>query len=149
MNFIKIHLRRKINNLVYRSSIAFFFERNQMILYFGFNPFSRNHESIIFYRQFKCFFFNSSQREQNYNLLRRFINIIRNTWRFLFLFHVSESYNINFTLNLWILIGLQINTNNFYYLIFSFFRFGDSTKFYFTIMFKITFSQNQNITIIK
>ena len=96
MNLIKIYLGRKINNLVYGSSVAFFFERNQMILYFGFNSFSRNHESIIFYRQFKCLFFDSSQREQNNNLLRRFINIVRNTGCFLFLFHWEKSYNINF-----------------------------------------------------
>ena len=75
MDFVEIHLRRKIDHLIYRSSVAFFLERDQMILYFRFDSFSDDDKPVIFDGKLKAFFFYSSQRQQNHNLLRRLIDL--------------------------------------------------------------------------
>gem|GEM_PF-2133361 len=90
MDLIEIHLRRKIDHLVYRSSVAFFLERDQIIFYFWFDSFSGYHKSIIFDGKLKRLFFYSSQWQQNDDLLRRFIDIIWDTRHFLFLLHGNE-----------------------------------------------------------
>ena len=81
MYFIEIHLGGKIYRLSNSSSITVLFQRDKMVFYFGLNPFSGNHKSIIFYFQRNAFLFHSSQRQKDNELLGRFINIIRDMWR--------------------------------------------------------------------
>ena len=63
MDLMEIDLRREVNDLIDRSSIAFLFERDQMFLYFGFHSFPGDDKPIVLDGEFEALFLDSSQRE--------------------------------------------------------------------------------------
>ena len=98
MYLIEIHLWREIYNLVYRSSIAFFLERDEIILHFRFDPLSGDDKPVILYIEFQGLFLDTSQRQQNDNLLGRFVDIIWYTRHLLCLLH-SGNYNVKYVIS--------------------------------------------------
>lgn len=90
MDLVEIDLRRKINGLMNRSSIAFFLERDQMFFDLRFQSLPGNHEPIFFDGKFQGILLHSSQRKHDDDLLRRLIDIIRDIWCLLVVMHDAD-----------------------------------------------------------